>query len=117
MSTRTSLRLLFGAILAVMLFVTTKASLEQPLWNWQGLSAGNPDRAWTIATLADAYCGFLTFYAWVFYKEARPVARAGWLAAILLLGNIAMSIYVLLQLARQRDDQPLHHLLLRTADR
>ena len=35
----------------------------------------------------------------------------------LLLGNIAMSIDVLLQFARQRDDQPLRGLLLRPADR
>lgn len=34
----------------------------------------------------------------------------------LLLGNIAMSINVLLQLARLRDDQPLRGLQLRPAD-
>ena len=117
MTARTSLRLLFGAILVVMLLVTTQASLAQPIWDWQGLAAGNPDRAWTLATLADAYCGFLTFYAWVFYKESRPGPRIGWLAGVLLLGNIAMSIYMLLQLARLRDDEPAHHLLLRADHR
>jgi hypothetical protein len=117
MTPRTALRLLFGAILVAMLIVTTKASFAQPIWEWQGIAAGNPDRAWTLATLADAYFGFLTFYAWVFYKEDRFVPRAGWLVAILLLGNIAMSIYMLLQLARLRDGEPVRHLLLRTADR
>ncbi|MGI9246699.1 MAG: DUF1475 family protein, partial [Steroidobacteraceae bacterium] len=64
MRARTFLKLLFAAIIAAMLFVTTRATFEQPVWEWGGL-VREPDRWWTIATLADAYCGFLTFYAWV----------------------------------------------------
>jgi hypothetical protein len=116
MNGRTTLRLLFGAILVVMLAVTTRASLMQPVWGWQGLVT-EPDRWWTMATLADAYCGFLTFYVWVFYKESGPAPRLGWLLAILLLGNIAMAVYVLLQLSRLRDDEPVANLLLRADDR
>jgi hypothetical protein len=113
MSGRTALKLLFSTILVAMLVVTTKASVEQALWDWQGL-VREPDRWWTIATLADAYFGFVTFYAWVFYKEVRATARAGWFVAIMLLGNIAMAVYVLLQVARVRDDEPLERLLLRS---
>lgn len=116
MTARTTLRLLFGAILVVMLAVTTHASLMQPIWQYRGLVA-EPDRWWTLATLADAYCGFLTFYAWVFYRESRTGLRLAWLAGILLLGNIAMASYVLLQLSRLRDDEPVTHLLLRPTDR
>jgi len=116
MSPRIVLLALFGGILAAMLVITVTASLHQPLWEWGGLSA-EPDRWWTYATLADAYFGFLTFYAWVFYKETRAVARAGWFVAIMLLGNIAMAVYVLLQLARLRDGEPLSRLLLREGDR
>jgi hypothetical protein len=112
MTGRTALKLLFGAILVVMLVVTVQASLQQSVLDWRGLVDG-PDRWWTIATLADAYCGFLTFYAWVFYKERSTLARAGWFIAIMLLGNFAMAAYVLRQLARLRDDQPLEQLLLR----
>ena len=116
MPTRATLRLLFGAILVVMLAVTTRASLMQPIWQYRGLVT-EPDRWWTLATLADAYCGFLTFYAWVFYRESRTGLRLAWLAGILLLGNIAMASYVLLQLSRLRDDEPVTHLLLRPTDR
>jgi hypothetical protein len=112
MTGRTALKLLFGTILVVMLVVTVQASLQQSVLDWRGLVDG-PDRWWTIATLADAYCGFLTFYAWVFYKERSTLARAGWFIAIMLLGNFAMATYVLRQLARLRDDQPLEQLLLR----
>jgi hypothetical protein len=112
MSSRLALTLLFGGILAGMLVVTTTASLKQPLWEWTGLVA-EPDRWWTYATLADAYFGFLTFYAWVFYKEATATARTGWFVAIMLLGNMAMAVYVLLQLRRLHAGQPAASILLR----
>jgi hypothetical protein len=111
MNARRSLKLLFSAILIAMLVVTITASLRQPLWAWQGL-VREPDRWWTLATLADAYFGFLTFYVWVWFKERSTGARAGWFVAIMLLGNIAMSIYALIQLGRWRDDEPVAALLL-----
>jgi hypothetical protein len=116
MAPRTALFTLFGVILVAMLVVTITASLQQPLWDWGGLKA-EPDRWWTYATLADAYFGFLTFYAWVFYKESGAVARGSWFVAIMLLGNIAMAVYVLLQLARLRPGEPVAQLLLRRGDR
>ena len=115
MSPRSTLVLLFGCILVAMLAVTTTASLHQPLWEWGGLKS-EPDRWWTYATLADAYFGFLTFYAWVFYKEITAAARAGWFVAIMLLGNIAMAAYVLVQLAKLPAGAPLAKLLLREGD-
>jgi hypothetical protein len=115
MAARTALLVLFGGILAAMLVVTVTASLHQPLWEWGGLTA-EPDRWWTYATLADAYFGFLTFYAWVFYKETRAAARAGWFVAIMLLGNIAMAVYVLLQLAKLPAGAPLSQLLRREGE-
>jgi hypothetical protein len=116
MSPRTPLFALFGGILVAMLIVTVTASLHQPIWEWGGLTA-EPDRWWTYATLADAYFGFLTFYAWVFYKEPRALARVGWFVAIMLLGNIAMAVYVLLQLAKLPAGAPMSQLLLRGGDR
>jgi hypothetical protein len=111
MNARPLLKLLFAAILVAMLVVTITASVKQPLWDWQGL-VREPDRWWTYATLADAYFGFLTFYVWVWFKERTAGARAGWFGAIMLFGNIAMSIYVLRQLARWRDGEPVAALLL-----
>ncbi len=106
------LRLLFGFILLSLLACTTWASTQQSVLDWQGL-VNRPDNAWTIATLVDAYYGFLTFYVWVFYKERRALPRVGWFVAIMLLGNMAMSAYVLLQLARLRADEPAEAILVR----
>ena len=110
MQARSGLRLLFGTILATMIVVTSWASLRQPVWQWGGLTQ-SPDNGWTIATLFDAYFGFVTFYVWVAYKERRWAPRIGWLIAILLLGNMAMSAYVLLQLRRLPKGEPMATLL------
>lgn len=110
MHSRTGLRLIFSVILLAMIAVTTWASLRQPVWEWGGLTQA-PDNGWTIATLFDAYFGFMTFYVWLAYKERRWLPRLGWLIAILLLGNMAMATYVLLQLRRLPTDEPMATLL------
>jgi hypothetical protein len=105
---RTLLRILFGGILAAMLAVTGWASSRKPLWNaW-----GDVSDPWSLATLADAYAGFLTFFVWVAYKETRLAMKALWFLLILAFGNIAMSVYVLRELARL-SDRPLADLLVR----
>jgi Protein of unknown function (DUF1475) len=104
MPARTSLKLLFTCIFLTLLIYTAWASTRQPVLQWGGLTTG-PDRYWTIATLIDAYCGFLTFYVWVFYKERRWWPRIAWFIAIMILGNMAMSAYVLLQLLRLKSAQ------------
>jgi hypothetical protein len=110
MTARATLRLVFGAILVTMIGVTTWASLRQPVWQWGGLTEA-PDNGWTIATLFDAYFGFVTFYVWLAYKERHWLPRIAWLIAILLLGNMAMSTYVLLQLRRLPKEEPMATLL------
>jgi hypothetical protein len=55
----------------------------------------------------------LTFYVWVFYKEPRWAPRLLWFVAIMALGNIAMSAYMLLQLFRLRPDQEVSAMLVR----
>lgn len=91
------LRGLFLVILAGMLAVTVWAGLRCPLFAVPRPVFTHP---WFLATLADAYAGFLTFFAWVCYKQTSWLARGAWLAAILLLGNIAMASYCLAELCR-----------------
>jgi hypothetical protein len=93
------LQLLFGFILVSLTAWNVWVSTRQPVWDWGGLTTP-PDNLWTIATLIDAYYGLVTFYMWVLWKETRALPRALWFVAIMLLGNIAMSVYALRQLAR-----------------
>jgi hypothetical protein len=105
MRDKTILRLLFGFILVSLFLFTSYASTKQPVWQWTGLTNGD-DKWWTAATLIDAYYGFITFFVWVCFKERRWLPRVIWFVAIMLLGNMAMASYVLIQLARLRPEQP-----------
>jgi len=99
----------FAFVLVAMLGVTTWASMDRSVFE-----AGNLlDDPWGVATLFDAYFGFLTFYLWLFYKEPRWLARVVWLLLILSLGNIAMAVYALIQLMRLPPRAGIEDLLLR----
>jgi len=50
---------------------------------------------WGLATMFDAYFGFLAFWLYVAWRERTLLARAGWLVALLLLGNFAIAGYAL----------------------
>jgi uncharacterized membrane protein YczE len=104
------LKILFTAILLSMLWVTIRAGLAENMFAVGPRFFAEP---WWIATLWDAYCGFLTFYAWVFYKETNWASRIVWFVLVMCLGNIAMAIYVLIQLFRLPADAPVSALLLR----
>jgi hypothetical protein len=90
-----NLRALFILILAVMVALATWASLLCPLFAIPPEVLRHP---WFLTTLADAYFAFLTFFVWVAWKEQGLAARALWLVAILLLGNMAMAAYFLREL-------------------
>lgn len=74
-------------------------------------AAGN--NPWLVATLFDAYFGFLWFWLWVAYKETGWGARLCWLVLILLTGNMAMAAYVLIALWRLPSGASIEQLLLR----
>jgi hypothetical protein len=107
----TLLRIVFSIILIAMLTVTTWASNIVALWKMPGEVIGHP---WFIATLFDTYFAFITFWFWVAYKERSWLARIAWLVAILVLGNIAMAVYMLIQLFRLPANAKLEQLLVRT---
>ena len=105
---RLFLKLLFGAIFVWMTFLTIRTSLQMSISQAWDSYAANP---WAVATLWDAYCGFVTFYVWVWFKESSPWRRALWFVLVMGLGNIAMSFYVLMKLLRLKRDRPLESLL------
>jgi predicted permease len=104
------LRFFFLLVLLSMLAVTSWASLECALWKTPREVVTHP---WFIATLFDTYWAFLTFYCWVAYKEVSWLARNSWLIGILLLGNIVMAIYMLIQLFRVPADGRIEDVLMR----
>ena len=91
------LRGLFVVVIVSMLWVTSWASLQCPLFSIPRPVFTHP---WFIATLFDAYWGFVTFFVWVCFKQTSVLARVAWFAAIILLGNLAMASYCLDELFR-----------------
>lgn len=106
------LRVFFIIVLVSMLGVTSWASRQCALWEIPGSVGGHP---WFIATLFDTYWAFLTFYCWLAYKERSWLARIAWLAGVLLLGNIAMAVYMLIQLFRVPATARMEDILLSKA--
>ncbi len=68
---------------------------------------------WFVATMFDAYFGFLWLWAWIAYKERAWLGRITWLVLVLALGNMAMATYMLIQLVRLPADAKIEDLLLR----
>jgi hypothetical protein len=101
---------LFLAIFIVMLAMTVRASLACSILNVSAVVTADP---WFQATLTDAYLGFLTFYAWVAYKETSWLSRVLWFVLIMCLGNMAMAGYVILKLIALPANASASQLLLR----
>ncbi|MEO8036004.1 MAG: DUF1475 family protein [Acidobacteriota bacterium] len=104
-----ALQILFAAILVVMIATTTWATLQSSVFT--GGSAVLESR-WGIATLLDAYCGFLTFFVWVAWRERATGVRILWFVLIMTLGNIAMASYMLIQLFRLPAGASIRDLLV-----
>src|SRR5262249_57891669 len=78
-----------------MVVMTVRTSLQISLWSALPSFAASP---WSMATLYDAYFGFLTFFCWLAWRERSPLLKIVWFVLIMLGGNIIMSLYVLIQL-------------------
>ena len=107
---KTLLKILFAAIFLWMTILTIRTCLTISIWDAWDSYAANP---WAVATLYDAYFGFITFWIWVAYKERVLWTKLVWLILILALGNIAMSSYVLIQLFRLKPNEPVEAMLVR----
>ncbi len=89
------LRAFFALVLLSMFAVTGWASTRCALFAIPREVYTHP---WFLATLVDAYWGFLTFYVWAAWKERGAAARILWFVAVVLWGNIAMAGYFLREL-------------------
>jgi predicted permease len=108
----TWLKVIFVLVLLSMIAVTTVASLDRGVFDAASDLWSDP---WFRATLADAYFGFLAVYLWIAYKERGWLRKVWWFVLLVLLGNIAIAIYLLIQLYRLPAGASMEDLLLRKA--
>lgn len=104
------LRLLYASIFLIMIAVTIWASIHESILAIPPVVLNN---VWFQATLLDAYFGFLSFFAWVCYREKSLSLKVFMFFAIMLLGNLTMSLYVLLALYRLKPGEGVEKLFFR----
>lgn len=107
------MRRLVGAVmflgLALLLAFTVRATLERSILDNTHLMSD----VWFQVTLLDAYLGFAIFYLWVAWKEESLSSRVVWFVLIMAFGNMATTLYVLLQLRKITPDRPASEILFR----
>ena len=62
---------------------------------------------WGLATMFDAYFGFLAFWLYVAWREQTITSRLGWFVALMLLGNFAIAAYALICLFKAKGETDL----------
>ncbi len=62
---------------------------------------------WGLATMFDAYFGFLAFWLYVAWRERSGLSRVLWLVALMALGNFAIAAYALACLFKASADASL----------
>ena len=70
------------------------------------------DRPWGIVSLVDLYLGLAMAAAWVVYRESSAPTAIAWILALLLLGNLALGVYLFVagaQAVRHDDVAVLFH--------
>ena len=111
MNSKKILTTFFLLVILSMLVVTSWASAYESVFLGAKKILAEP---WGLATFADTYFAFLTFYIWVFYKQVSTVSKIIWLILILVLGNIAMAAYALWQIYKLPAGVPVHEILWRS---
>jgi hypothetical protein len=94
----------------LLLMFTVRASWERGVFDNRSLM----EDVWFQVTLLDAYLGFLTVYVWIAWKERTALRRSLWFVLVMSFGNMAVSLYVLLQLlSLPRGSSPSEILTIR----
>ena len=113
------LKLLFGFIFVFMVVMTTRTTMTEALFTGLAFNPAVVEQfhrsPWAVATMYDAYFGFTTFFCYVAYRERSNLPRVIWFVLIMALGNIAMSLYMLIQLFGLKADEPASAVLARKA--
>lgn len=59
---------------------------------------------WGIVSLIDLYVGFALFSMWIAFREKNKVLMVGWIAAMMIFGFFAGSLYVLVAFYQSKGD-------------
>ncbi|MEI7651798.1 MAG: hypothetical protein WCJ96_07310 [Verrucomicrobiota bacterium] len=117
MTSRRALILYFIVVLAAMTWVSWHACVAPSLsplreYHGKGINVVGGyvtvcSEPWGLATMFDAYFGFMAFWLYVAWRERSIGVRLGWFVAVMLLGNFAIAAYALLCLSGAKGETDL----------
>lgn len=117
MSPRRTLILYFIVVLAAMTWVSWHACVAPslsplPEYAGKGINVVGGyvtvcSEPWGLATMFDAYFGFMAFWLYVAWRERSIAVRLAWFVAVMLLGNFAIAGYALLCLFGAKGETDL----------
>jgi hypothetical protein len=59
---------------------------------------------WGVVSLVDLYVGFVLFACWILFRDGITLPSALWIAAVMVLGSLAICLYVLVALQTCKRD-------------
>lgn len=95
---------LFSILFIYIVYTVVSTSLESNLFEEWDFLASIP---WMTATLIDFYINTVVIFAWMAFRENKWSVRILWLVGFVLLGSIATTLYVLIQLFSLKKDEPV----------
>lgn len=104
------LKYVFLVISLFMIYLILRTSVQSDMFHLSPIVLHEP---WFKTTLVDFYFNILIISSWVVYKENHLWRSLLWILAFVILGSIATSFYVFLQLNKLREGQSLEDVLCR----
>ncbi|MFA7229625.1 MAG: DUF1475 family protein [Melioribacteraceae bacterium] len=105
---------LFSTLFVYIVYTVISTSIESNLFKEWNFLASIP---WMKATLIDFYINTVVIYVWVSFRENSWTARILWLPGFVLLGSIATTLYVLIQLFKLDENEPVINAFLLKRDK
>ncbi len=100
---------LFLGLFVLMVYTTISTSLESNLFEEWDFLASIP---WMNATLIDFYINTVVIFAWIAFREKNLIKNSIWLILLVCLGSMASTIYVVIQLLKLKNDEPVSNAFL-----
>lgn len=59
---------------------------------------------WGVVSLVDLYVGFVLFACWILFRDGISLPSVLWIAVVMILGSLAICLYVLVALQTCKGD-------------
>jgi hypothetical protein len=100
---------IFFVLFVYMVYTTISTSIASNLFAEWDFLASIP---WMKATLIDFYVNTIVIFTWISFRENKWSIRILYLILLVFLGSMASTVYVMIQLFKLDDDEPVSHAFL-----